>query len=100
MAEVRWGLISIPVLCFLLGAGAVLVSDERGGLGALLELRTQVSQARARSERLEAQEGQLADEIRRLRKDEFSIEAAARSALGMVRPGEIVVRLAPAEEGR
>jgi cell division protein FtsB len=100
VAEIRWGLVAIPVLCFLLGAGAVLVSDERGGLGALLELRAQVSEARVRGERLAAQEVELAEAIRRLREDEFSVEAAARSALGMVRPGEIVVRLEPAEAGR
>ena len=100
MADVRWGLIAIPVACFVLGAGAVLVSDERGGLGALLELRSQVREAHVRGERLAAEERRLAGEIRRLREDDFAVEAAARTALGMVRPGEIVVRLETGKEGR
>jgi cell division protein FtsB len=91
-------LVWIPVLCFLLGAGAVLVSDERDGLGALIELRTQVREARMRASRLEERERRLAQEIQQLRTDDFSVEAAARSALGMVRPGEIVVRLEGAPE--
>jgi cell division protein FtsB len=100
VAEVRWGLISIPVICFLIGAGAVLVSDERDGIGALFELRAQVGDARVRTGRLEGQKRRLAGEIRSLREDELSIEAAARSALGMVRPGEIVVHLDPPGESR
>jgi cell division protein FtsB len=100
VAEVRWGWVSIPVICFLLGAGAVLWSDERSGLGALVALRGQVEEARLRTERLAAEERRLSAEIQRLRSDEFSIEAAARSALGMVRPGEIVVRLDAAGEAR
>jgi cell division protein FtsB len=100
VAEVRWSLVWIPVVCFLLGAGAVLVSDERDGLGALLELRVQVAEARSRAEQLEAEERRLAGEIRRLREDEFALEEAARISLGMVRPGEIVVRLEPRGEGR
>ena len=100
MAEVRWGFVAIPLVCFLLGAGAVLVSDEYAGLGALLELRSQLGEASSRAERLQAEERRLAREIQRLREDEFTVEAAARSALGMVRPGEIVVRLEPVEKGR
>jgi cell division protein FtsB len=100
MAEVRWSLILIPVLCFLLGAGGVLISDERGGLGALLELRTQVRGARERGVHLQAEERRLEAEIQRLREDDFAVESAARSALGMVRPGEIVVRLDTGEEAR
>jgi cell division protein FtsB len=99
VAEVRWSWVSIPVICFLIGAGLVLVSDDRDGLGALAELRSQVAEAQVRTERLLAEQHRLALEIRRLREDEFSIEAAARSALGMVRPGEIVVKLDPAEAG-
>jgi cell division protein FtsB len=95
MAEVRWSLIWIPVACFLLGAGAVLVSDEDEGLGALLELRSQVGAAHRRIGALEAEDRHLSREIQRLREDDFSVEAAARSALGMVRPDEIVVRLEP-----
>jgi cell division protein FtsB len=100
VAEVRWGFVLIPVVCFVVGAGVVLVSDERGGLGALVELRSQVRDARLRSERLASEERRLAGEIRRLREDDFALEAAARTALGMVRPGEIVVRLEAEPEGR
>jgi len=100
VAEIRWGWFSVPVLCFLLGAGAVLWSDERGGLGALVTLRGQVVEARSRNERLAAEERRLSGEIQELRSDAFSIESAARSALGMVRPGEIVVRLDAPDEAR
>jgi cell division protein FtsB len=100
VADVRWGLVAVPVVCFVLGAGAVLVSDERSGLGALVELRSQVRDAQARGERLGSEERRLAGEIRSLREDDLAVEAAARTALGMVRPGEIVVRLDPVEAGR
>ena len=100
MAEVRWSWVWIPVICFLVGAGAVLVSDERDGLAALAELRGQVEDAQLRNERLLDEKRRLALEIQRLREDEFSLEAAARSALGMVRPGEIVVKLDDPESGR
>jgi cell division protein FtsB len=100
VSEVRWSLVWIPVICFLLGAGAVLVSDERGGLGAMLELRVQVSEAHAREQRLADEERRLTGEIQRLREDDFAVEAVARNTLGMVRPGEIVVRLEPPDEDR
>jgi len=94
----RWGWVSVPVVSFLIGAALVLASDERDGLGALAELRDQVAAARERTERLSGEKRRLALEIQRLREDEFSIEAAARSDLGMVRSGEIVVKLNPGSD--
>ena len=76
----------------------VLALDLDGGLLALVELRAQVGQAREMTQRLERERLELRERVRGLRVDPFHVEAAARSALGMVRPGEVVVRLGRPED--
>ncbi len=94
----RYGPFLLPPLLALGLAIPVLVFDEDGGLLALVELRAQVSQARAATQRLELERLELRERVRGLRVDPFHVEAAARSTLGMVRPGEVVVRLGPPED--
>jgi cell division protein FtsB len=88
----RWWVAALP-LPFLVGASLVLLLDHTAGFGALLELRAQVGRASARVAGLELQQARLQREVQALRAGGFAVEAAARTALGMVRPGEIAVRL-------
>ncbi len=87
------GLLLLPPLLMLLVALAVLWRDSEDGLRPLLGLRAQVRDARARVVLLEARAAELQRDADAMRSDELAVEAAARSLLGMVRPGEIVVRL-------
>jgi cell division protein FtsB len=81
-------------LAAAVAALATLLLDRETGFPAMLELRAQVAAASAGvGELRETREGLLA-EIEGLRRDAFSIEGRARSHLGMVRPGERVLRFA------
>ncbi len=94
----RFGPFLLPPLLALGLAVPVLVFDQDGGLLALVELREQVSQARETTRSLERERLELREQVRGLRVDPFHVEAAARSTLGMVRPGDVVVRLGPPED--
>ncbi|MFQ5514749.1 MAG: septum formation initiator family protein [Myxococcota bacterium] len=97
MADRAWprrgrGLILTPLL--VVGAAlATLVLDRESGLTAMLELRGRVERAHARVAALSEERNSLLRKIQSLRSDPFAVEAAARERLGMVRPGEIVIRL-------
>jgi cell division protein FtsB len=80
-----------PVLAIVL-ALASLAFDEQRSVQLLWELRRAVSAERARVDGLERERGLLLAEIRALRTDPGAVEAVAREKLGMVRPGEIVIR--------
>ena len=84
-------LLLAPALAIAL-ALASLVFDEQRSVQLLWELRSAVSAERARVDGLERARGLLLAEIRALRTDPVAIEAVAREKLGMVRPGEIVIR--------
>ncbi len=94
----RLALLLGPVLA-LGGASVALVLDREEGIGPLIELRRQARYAHARVDRLSAEKERLSSVVRGLRSDPEQVEAAARSWLGMLRPGEVVVRL-PSRGGR
>ncbi len=81
-----------PVLA-LSGACVALVLDREDGVGTLLELRRQARDAHVRVDRLSSEKESLSSLVRGLRSDPDQVEAAARSRLGMLRPGEVVVRM-------
>ena len=87
----RW-VIAAPVLLGVAAAAVTLVADTRNGLLALLSLRSDVGEVAERVRELESRRAALRSEVQALRTDPLAIEAAAR-AQGLVRPGEIVVRL-------
>lgn len=74
-------------------AGGILLFDGKTGLFPLLGLIEDVRAAEARVTAGEGERRRLIREIRALRTDPLAVEAVAREKLGMVRPGEIVVRL-------
>lgn len=88
----RWSLV-IPPAAVLCAAAATLVSDPDDGLRTLLELQEQARDARGRVEALEREKLRLGTLVRELQEEPDQIEAAARTRLGMVRTGEIVVRM-------
>jgi len=65
----------------------------RSGLGRTLALSRDLKTLRARNQELAAENDRLAREAEALRKDPSAIERVARSDLGWVKPGEIVVDL-------
>ena len=87
-----------PVLA-LSAASVALVLDREDGIRALIELRRQARDSHARVDRLSAEKERLSSLVSGLRSDPDQVEAAARSRLGMLRPGEVVVRM-PSSGGR
>jgi cell division protein FtsB len=83
----------------LLGAAVALFHDGENGLRAIFHLEDELAAADQRLDRLREERAGLLLRAERLRSDPLEIESAARESLGMVRPGEIVVRL-PAEPSR
>jgi cell division protein FtsB len=81
----------------LVTAGALLLLDGDTGIGSLLEISRRVERAEARLEAARAERARLVREVKALRSDPFELEVVAREQLGMVRPGEIVLRWEPAE---
>ncbi len=84
---------------FLLAAAALtfysLVGEQ--GLWELNKMVHRRNELRAEISGLERDNNSLAERIGRLRNDQATIEALARTKLGMVRPGEVVY-VFPAEE--
>jgi cell division protein FtsB len=65
----------------------------RSGLARTIALRRDLAALHARNEELAAENDRLTREADALRGDPAAIERVARSDLGWVRPGEIVVVL-------
>ena len=63
----------------------------RSGLGRTLALSRDLQTLRSRNQELAAENDRLAREAEALRNDPSAIERVARSDLGWVKPGEIVV---------
>jgi len=89
----RRGWLWIGPLAALAGAAFALLYDADNGLRALFSVKAELRDADARLAMLWAERAGLVDRAERLRTDPFEIESVARESLGMVRPGEIVVRL-------
>jgi cell division protein FtsB len=68
----------------------------RSGLGRTLALSQDLKALRARNQELAAENDRLAREAEALRNDPSAMERVARSDLGWVKPGEIVVDLTDA----
>lgn len=73
---------------------ATLLVDRETGIVPLLELRAEAARVESQVEALEADRERLRARVVALQTDPLEIEALARERLGMVRPGERVVRLA------
>ena len=84
--------VALAPLLALVAAGAILAADRETGLLPLARIRDAVEARRSHVRDLELERTQLTRQIRRLRSDPFAIEQAAREELGMLRPGELVVR--------
>ncbi|HUH03734.1 MAG TPA: septum formation initiator family protein, partial [Kofleriaceae bacterium] len=65
------------------------------GVSDAPRLRSELSESRVESERLRRENLQLARECEALRTDPTAIEDIARDEIGMVHPGEIVIRVEP-----
>lgn len=72
--------------------GLSLVCDHANGLPALLGLRAEIQEASLETAMLERERAARAREVRALDEDPFEIERRAREDLGMIFPGERVVR--------
>ncbi len=73
-------------------AGLHLVLDPEG-LPKTLRLRTDCETLEAANGKLEAENERLRREFRALAADPAELERAAREELGLIRPGEVVLRL-------
>lgn len=87
---------------WLLGLGLtfLIVHDIFGAHGFLAMRRTQkeIEVLREKIEKLHAENGQLAEQVKALKSDPKLIERIARDELGLARPGEIIIKLpAPAK---
>lgn len=89
----RRELLWIGPLAALVGAAFALLYDADNGLRAVFSVRAELARAEARVAKLYEERVELVDRADRLRSDPFEIESVARESLGMVRPGEMVVRL-------
>ena len=67
----------------------------RSGLARTLQLRRDLSVLHARNTELRGENERLLREAAALRSDPDAIERVARADLGWVRPGEVIVDLAP-----
>ena len=83
----------IPIL--VVAAAGWTLADERSGLPAWQRLKGDLASARGRIEGLQGDLDALEREAAALDGDGFAIERAIREELGLARPDESVVRLAP-----
>jgi cell division protein FtsB len=83
----------IPIL--VVAAAGWTLADERSGLPAWQRLNSDLASAHGRIEVLQRDIAALRGEATGLDADAFAIERAIREELGLARPGESVVRLAP-----
>jgi len=91
------------------GAAAVLIAGvlsyvpyhvyARSGLARTLQLRRELAQLRLKNALLKDETDRLARQAEALRDDPDAIEHVARTELGWVRPGEIVLDLSRGAEG-
>jgi len=79
-------------VCAGVAAAVILLLDSHTGIVPLAKLRTAAAALDGQVQTLEARQLALRLSAARLRDDPLEIEAVARKSLGMVRPGEIVVR--------
>ena len=93
------GLSGLWIAPALVVAAAIvtLLLDRETGIVPLASLGAEVGRLEARVEALAAERGRLRSRVVALQTDPLEVEALARERLGMVRPGEVVLRLAGAD---
>jgi cell division protein FtsB len=85
-----------PLRVALLGAiAAALLAYGGSGLLRVWHMHREVEDLEQEIGRLRARQQDLGTDIRRLRSDPDAIEQAARELLGLVKPGEKVLKLPP-----
>jgi len=92
-------LLWVGPLAAIVGAAFALLYDADNGLRTVFRVKAELRRADARLAKLWTERTDLVGRAERLRGDKFEIESVARESLGMVRPGEIVVRLRSAPQG-
>ncbi len=95
----RRGLLWVGPLAAIIGAAVALLYDADNGLRTVFRVKAELRRADSRIAKLWTERTDLVGRADRLRADSFEIESVARESLGMVRPGEIVVRLRGAPKG-
>lgn len=65
------------------------------GFIATYRLKLQVQQARQKTQKLEQENHQFASQVQQLKSDPSAIERVAREKMGLVKPGQLVFKLAP-----
>jgi len=85
----RWATRLVLALAVALAIAYVPGDSEHQAV----QLRRQLADARREAKELEAANARMATEVDALRTDPEAVEARARNELGMVYPGEIVLRL-------
>jgi cell division protein FtsB len=87
------------LLTVVLAALLVLVQAElwfgKSGMGRVVGLSTQLHEQQAKNAAAQARNDRLAAEVRDLKEGLEMVEEKARSELGMLKPDEILVQLAP-----
>jgi cell division protein FtsB len=78
-------------LCFAACVLAVNALIGERGLSETLRARAEFRESVGELSRLQFENAQLADTVRRLSQDATTIERLARAELGLIRPGEILV---------
>lgn len=92
----RWGLRALLALVVVAAIAQVPWVVRGGGSDRAAQLRHDLATTDAEARRLGSENLRLADEVEALRTDVSAIEARARDELGMVYPGELVLRVEPA----
>jgi len=79
----------------MLAALFLLMDDVFGAHGfvAMRRMEKEIGAARQEIERLNAENRDLGEQVKALRSDPQLIEKIARDELGLVRPGEVIIRI-------
>jgi cell division protein FtsB len=67
----------------------------RSGVGRVMELRTQVADLQTKNDQARVDNERLLAEVSDLKQGLEIIEEKARFELGMIKPGEVLVQIAP-----
>jgi cell division protein FtsB len=73
----------------------LIVHDIFGAHGflAMRRIQREILKVRADLRRLSEENSDLGQEVKELKSDPYKIEKIARDELGMVRPGEIIIKI-------
>ncbi|CAM3741669.1 septum formation initiator family protein [Paracidovorax anthurii] len=83
------------VLLLLLVAVQAQLWTGRGSIGHVQEMRTKIAAQKLSNEQARQENDRLSSEVHDLRDGLDMVEEKARSELGMVKPNEIYVHVAP-----